>query len=233
MRILSIFLALAGCETKSGCTPGASVACACVDGTIGAQSCRPDGTFDVCVCAMPINNQPIGDIRDMGGNNQQGIIHDLATPGSSGGAKRVFVTSTSYVGSAVLDACSTAAAAANLGGTWKPWLSTAGQDALDSISATGPWKRLDGVLVFNNHANLATQPLALIDIDENGSLAGGAAWTGTNTGGRKSIYNCQSWTDGSSSAIGDYGRVDQGTDQWTAAGATDCSQPLRVYCLEN
>lgn len=33
-----------------GCVPGRSEACACNDGTMGAQVCQPDGTFAVCVC---------------------------------------------------------------------------------------------------------------------------------------------------------------------------------------
>jgi hypothetical protein len=231
MRFLSIFIVLAGCEQpKSGCTPGASVACACIDGTMGAQSCRADGTYDACVCQGPIGNPPV---RDMSDDNQPVPIHDLAMPVSSGGDKRVFITSTAYVGSAVTDACSVAAAAANLGGTWTAWLSTDTQDAIDRVTGNGPWKRLDGVVVFNNHANLATQPLAQIVIDENGDLVDGFVWTGTNTGGRKATYTCGSWTSGSVTVAGTYGRLDLGAQSWSAYNDMPCDNPLHVYCLEN
>ncbi|MFO0610053.1 MAG: hypothetical protein U0324_43240 [Polyangiales bacterium] len=35
------------------CVPGMAVACACRDGASGAQTCRPDGAFDPCVCDPP------------------------------------------------------------------------------------------------------------------------------------------------------------------------------------
>ena len=35
------------------CIPGASVACACVTGQTGAQTCRSAGTFAPCVCSSP------------------------------------------------------------------------------------------------------------------------------------------------------------------------------------
>src|SRR6184192_332201 len=118
MRLLSVLWLLAGCESHTGCTPGATAACACIDGAMGAQSCRPDGTFDVCVCTDPIqNSSPV----DMSQPSRQSPPDQAV---SSGGARRIFVTSTAYVGSAVTTACSNAAAAANLGGTWTPWLST-------------------------------------------------------------------------------------------------------------
>ncbi len=36
--------------TRPGCVRGASAACACVDGEMGAQVCQPDGTFAACAC---------------------------------------------------------------------------------------------------------------------------------------------------------------------------------------
>ena len=37
----------------SGCVPGQSVACACVSGQTGAQTCKPEGTFAPCSCEAP------------------------------------------------------------------------------------------------------------------------------------------------------------------------------------
>jgi len=39
-----------GDSAQSRCVPGTSSACACVDGSVGAQVCAADGTFDACVC---------------------------------------------------------------------------------------------------------------------------------------------------------------------------------------
>ena len=33
------------------CIPGASVACTCPDGTMGAQVCTAEGTFNPCSCS--------------------------------------------------------------------------------------------------------------------------------------------------------------------------------------
>ena len=47
--LLSAFLI--GCHNdKASCTKGASIACACVDGKMGAQTCQGDGTYNACEC---------------------------------------------------------------------------------------------------------------------------------------------------------------------------------------
>ncbi len=54
---LALVLALVGCGSDSGggsgpstCVPGQSIACAGAGGCSGAQICKADGTYDVCVC---------------------------------------------------------------------------------------------------------------------------------------------------------------------------------------
>jgi hypothetical protein len=46
-------LSTATSATPPLCIPGASVACACVTGQTGAQTCTSAGTFAACVCATP------------------------------------------------------------------------------------------------------------------------------------------------------------------------------------
>jgi hypothetical protein len=41
------------------CVPGASVACACVTGQQGAQTCTSAGTFAACVCSAPDSGAPV------------------------------------------------------------------------------------------------------------------------------------------------------------------------------
>jgi hypothetical protein len=231
MRVFALISMLLGCAGGgSTCTPGASVACACIDGTQGAQTCRADGTYDTCVCV----NNPI--VEDMGGRTtNHNNTPDMATPVSTGGAKRVFVTSTAYVSSAVMSACGNAAAAANLGGTWQSWLSTSTLDAIDAVTGNGPWKLLNGQLVFNNHANLTTQPLAVINVDENGQTvpAGTRVWTGTDTGGRSSAGSngtCADWGQVGADT-GSYGSVDS-TAEWSYVSYEPCFNPNHVYCFE-
>jgi len=228
MRSFALALMLLGCNGGSSCTPGASVACACSDGGQGAQTCRPDGTFGDCQCRSLGN--PVADLSD---NTVITPIHDLAV--SSSGGKRVFVTGTGYVSSAAMSACSNAAGAANLGGTWQSWLSTSTVDAIDAITGNGPWHRLDGTLVFNNHTNLTTQPLVPINIDENGRpvAAGTKVWTGTDTGGRHTVGSngtCADWGQVGADT-GTYGNTEQ-TGGWTHTSYEACYNPNHVYCFE-
>lgn len=51
---LAMLAALGGCSsepTVPRCIPGAAVACTCVDGRVGSQTCRESGSFEVCACA--------------------------------------------------------------------------------------------------------------------------------------------------------------------------------------
>jgi hypothetical protein len=52
MKVLFIAtLCLVGCSSSGDrCVPGASVACACAGGLVGAQVCTAEGTFDRCSC---------------------------------------------------------------------------------------------------------------------------------------------------------------------------------------
>ena len=101
--------------------------------------------------------------------------------------KRVFITSSVYegvltqynaesVGLAAGDAlCQTAATAANLGGTWKAWLSDTNDGAIERLVDVGAYYLVDGLTkVFNNYANLGTTPLVPINMDETAATVGGS-----------------------------------------------------------
>lgn len=159
--------------------------------------------------------------------------------------KRVFATKSEYPGQlgglAGGDAkCATAAAAANLGGTWKAWLSDATTPALARIADVGPWYRVESPLrtrVFNNKANLQTSPLAGITTDENGTALprpfGDApqVWTGTAVGGSSSTFHCQSWTF-LGSAYGTVGLAGAIDNQWTISASPSCANSAHLYCFE-
>lgn len=66
--------AVAGCGSdQGGCTPGASVACACIDGRMGAQVCGADRQLAACVCRAP-------DGAIMGDATSDVLSGDDATP---------------------------------------------------------------------------------------------------------------------------------------------------------
>ncbi len=173
--------------------------------------------------------------------------------------KRAFVTSATHSGS--LEGiggadgglaggdklCLQAAAAAQLGGVWRVWLSSRrGPDsetinAIDRIADVGPWHLVTadgsrGTRVFNNKANLGTTPLAAFTTTEQGSAlpAGETVWTGTRAGGLANVQsNCLGWTVARPNA-GVYGEPFSTTGMWTEAPDVErgCETLRHFYCFE-
>jgi hypothetical protein len=259
IAIAAVGLAL-GAAVLSGCTvpchPSNCEGCCTSTGVcsrgVDQTSCGSSGnSCDVCsniqTCSVTAGKcAPAGSGGGSGGSGGSG------GGGGSGGAgggsatyKRIFITSAGYSGNLAAaggkttglegaDAlCNTAATAAALGGTWKAWISDGTTRAIDRITATGPWKKLDSgnTTVFNNKANLQTQPLSTIDYNENGVLTGGSVWTGTATGGAPTTSYCSGWASSSSSYYGTYGQVAI-ISAWTDSSTGNCSNDNHLYCLE-
>lgn len=177
------------------------------------------------------------------------------------GALRVFVSSQRYpanlraaggqsTGRAAADVlCQGLADAAELGGTWRAWLSTTDRDAIDHIQGNGPWHRLDGMRVFANHAALSTTPMAAIAIDERLQRPDPfyESWTGTAIGGRvmppgnRLSVTCWDWTStvdstqvgGLLGVYGENGTLGGTSDDWTDYAVGYCSPFSRhLYCFE-
>ena len=156
--------------------------------------------------------------------------------GTSTGQKRMFITSAAYAGTAVSGICQAAADSVSLGGTWVPWLSFGAdvtpRNAIDEVKGAGPWVRLDGMVAFANHAQLATAPSVPLEIDEHGqTIAVSDVWTGTLTGGSYSGSDCHNW--GASNYYGSIGRSSSASD-WTAytSQTVACNNTAHVYCFE-
>ncbi|GEM_PF-5551149 len=180
-----------------------------------------------------------------------------STPSSSS-YKRVFKTSTdrSYQGNLIVEAnglpgtivnkgldaadkiCQYRASYANLGGTWKAWLSDSKTSAASRIThASVPYKRLDGQNIANNWSDLTDGTLqTTISITEFGikSLDAGA-WTNTLPSGERKYTQlnstCQDWTTAST------GTSSQGADfstnsQWTDYATYSCGFIDSLYCFE-
>lgn len=167
---------------------------------------------------------------------------DLKSTDLAAAPKRVFVTKTAYVASAVLTACQTSADAAVLGGTFVPWLSTAAMDAKDRIAGNGPWRFVKGTTnVFANAAQLGTTPSIVFRYDEYGDLlpftgvnAELEVWTGTTNGGGGTLHNCNSWLSATAVYEGTLGWAGTTAD-WTDSGKkASCASPRKahVYCFE-
>ena len=191
---------------------------------------------------------------DFPGDEPAACAGGSTCPGQEPAAvKRVFVTSVTYPGGALGgsagadEKCNAAAQAAVLAGTWKAWISTSSEDAVDRIEDVGPWYLVDGATrVFNNKANLTTLPLASIALDEQGKrhdpfTQGGLymAWTGTNSWGTKTSETCSDWMDSSGNGWGVYGYPagfpsQAPSQQWGGDSqyANPCDERAGLICFE-
>lgn len=166
------------------------------------------------------------------------------TPATS---KRVFVTSdrTSGMIGGVVGAegrCAAAAGRAGLEGTWVPWLSGEGVNAIDRLRFDGPYVLLDGRTIASSKAQLASGNLTrAIDVTETGEKAAGdtRVWTGTGRDG-KLFAVCSNWTTANPVDFGTLGSLDRPADGlWTdnrgpGAGFRNwgCQTTARLYCFE-
>ncbi len=224
-----------------------SVAVAFAGSLLCIAACSAGGTGASNAATLDASSPDAGGASD--GASTDGSRVDGAGPAQvPPGAKRIFVTQETFEGNLVSGgglagadgACSDAAKAAQLGGSWKAWISTSTVDAIDRISDVGPWFDLGGTEIFSDKANLAQSPAAALWRDENGtSLASDRIWTGTGFGGKYApdlgpgSKPCSDWTSaaqGESAKIGQVGRKDGAA--WTAFAGTTCDQQAHLICLE-
>ncbi len=169
-------------------------------------------------------------------------LPSIVAPPSS---KKVFVTSTFHDGNlggvlggdAICVARATAASIPNAA-NFKAWLSDASTNAIDhvTVTATGPWYRLDGVKVADNKAALATAPLfTAIVVDENGAYTDNSnVWTGTDTTGIKNANRCVDWTSNAGNpVIGHIGAAGVSDSRWTDWTDGFCNSVSALYCFED
>lgn len=182
----------------------------------------------------------------------------LATPTTS---KRVFVTSTTYNGnlgslSGADSKCQARADAANLGGSWKAWLSDTNTTAAQRLThSRGSYKLIDGAVVAHNWADLTDGSLVTaINLTELGSRISDdptfcqpsdSVWTKTSETGSNDNTGkggCNNWTselalrdvdNPNESSAGLVGKANRSSRGWTAwCGRASCSQFSRLYCFE-
>lgn len=163
-------------------------------------------------------------------------------------AKRAFITSTTYYGNlgglSGADAkCQEKANAANLGGSWKAWLSDNSTSAASRLNHySGPYKRVDGITVANNWDDLTDGSLQdKINITElNKPSSWNLVWTNTKIDG--SIFStnfnqtCNNFTSlnyyNKAAGTGFAGVTD---NRWTNNANNPpygCDAPGSLYCFE-
>jgi hypothetical protein len=161
---------------------------------------------------------------------------------------RVFVTSegysTGFGGPAGADAaCTDAADAAGLGGTWTAFISGGGATAISRV-ADGPYVRMDGELIAEDRADLSDGnirvPINITELDSgySGFVCTGSSASGTATGGSTaSGGNCAGWTRDCGVCFGNHwyvtvGRSFDTNDDWVDRGWNFCGS-CRLYCFED
>ncbi len=217
----------------------------------------------------PISGLSSSPVPSSGSTNNVTVVNTVLSPvptvGSSG-TKRVFVTSQTYDGNlggitGGDQKCQTSANSANLGGSWKAWLSDSNTDAKNRIP-DAKYVRIDGQTIANSKAiltsnignNFLQNP---IDIDERGNIYSSShngvgqnpeVWTGTEYNGTKifgtasngtqAVVDCSDWTTNASNlstGVTGLSNITFGVG-WTrnAFGGvgTLCYRQASLYCFE-
>jgi hypothetical protein len=131
--------------------------------------------------------------------------------------------------------CNDLAKAQGLAGTYVAWVSTTGTNAIDRITANGPWQRVDGPVVAQTKAQLATGTLttALLRDEKNQTppAAEDRVWTATGADGKfVGGSDCAGWTGAGNGRVGEAEHTDS---RWTALTDEACTEVNRVYCFQN
>lgn len=172
----------------------------------------------------------------------------LCALGSCAPKRYVFATEQTYSGDLggveqATEICESAAMAAMLSGSFRPWLSDVQLYPAAAIEA-GPAVYVlpqGQVVALSGLQLLSGQLLHAIDQTENGDAitptpaCDGAVefgvWTGTNAMGETAEPHCDSWT-GSDNAL--YGRIGDATATdatWSVMCEESCDVQLRIYCV--
>jgi hypothetical protein len=124
--------------------------------------------------------------------------------------------------------------------TYKAWLSTSMQGAIDRFVFDGPWYRVDGVRVAQSLVDLADGVIeAPMQLDENAEplAAGQGAWSGTFSDGSATSFTCADWTASNNSNFGFLGSSFASDTNWSYISslpfAFSCEQAFHVYCFSD
>ena len=173
---------------------------------------------------------------------------DASTPTGGGPVKVFFVTDGHYSGDlagvAGADAiCGAEARGASLAGVFKAWVSTSTENAASRIAPVGPWRLVEGTIVFDGPSvgvprvfpRYTATGVDLFFSDDT------KVWTGTDKDGKLSINRetCAGWTSGLAKDKGSFGTLTRISGAWTDDQGFDttslsspCSERLRLYCFE-
>ena len=202
------------CDSKSLCNQGE---CISLGATRPGEACDVDADCFSGIC--------------------EDDVCEYVEPTSS---KVIFITSTTYSGNlgglnGADEICNQHAAAAQLAGNYKAWLSDSEESAADRLTHSDvPYvDTLGNVIALNWTELITTDHLTYMYYDEFGSADNTLVWTGTNADG--DLYNtaltCSNWLEGSSGSAMT-GNPSHFDDKWTEYGSVNCSGEQTIYCIQ-
>ena len=170
-----------------------------------------------------------------------GATKDAASTPASTGPMHAFVTSAIVTGNlggvTGADAlCNDLAKKAGLAGTYVAWISTTKVNAIDRVTGTGPWVRVDGQEVAKDKTQLAsgqlTNPLRRTEKGDEPPVEADRTWTATTKDGKYDGFpDCNGWAG--SSGTGGVGEAEHDGSKWTALLVDEaCTEVNRVYCFQ-
>lgn len=180
-----------------------------------------------------------------------GTATDNIAWASIGCTKLIFVTSQSYQGNfggkvVANQSCQSAASTAGLPGKYKAWLEPVlGTGGLFDFMYQSPveYRTLDNH--FSSPSKIADDWTDLISGTLDGPIietelgttadGGGApgwTWTGLDSDGTGTAYNCVGWSSNSSSDYGTCGRVSHTDSGWSNIGHCGCNNSFALYCIQ-
>ncbi len=204
------------CISKGACCDGCPAGEVCVDGTCGPPACGRKGACRVFATSQRYD----GDLGGVAGADAKCQALADASPLTQGGTYKAWISETSIA-------------------------SSPGR-RFTNLRRTGPYVRVDGVVVATSWADL-TRPVpegnpilrALINLDENGGTAPSIhAWTYTlwtgfpNNEPDLEGRDCDKWTTSSSGVYGSFGGTYLGERRWTRLGTDLCDNQFALYCFE-
>ena len=156
--------------------------------------------------------------------------------------KRVFVTKAAFTGTlggveGADQACTTAATAANLGGTWLAWIGDSHRNAGANIIDHGGWTNVSGASeIFAAKPSIGADPQhwTQLQYEDGTSITGGYinAWTGPGA----DTMPCRDWTADvwpKCSAVGMVGGGEDGSaGTWESGQCVLCTNTAHLYCFE-
>lgn len=138
-------------------------------------------------------------------------------------------------------------------GTFKAWLSSSTENAIDRIGSTGPWYLVDGTtkvadssddlwtpesywgMYIDNPITL-TEKGAVVLMENSNNQYTASVWTGSNYRGTYTGSNCTDWQSSDISAYGTVGatyyQLTSSPAYWTNSWTATCSEQKHIYCFQ-